>query len=84
LWATDANTNTGFEPLIEFEKVKAKHSKCMKYEVTGGHFFHWQENMRANERSPQHVKESTAKVARILKNCGFITPSDINGEVFKN
>ncbi len=80
----DANANAGFEPLMVYDKVKAKHSKRMKYNATGGHVYYWQKSMQANERSKQHISESITKVARVIKGCGFTVPSDITGEKFKN
>ena len=80
----DANTNAGFEPLMVFEKIKANNSKLLKHDVSGGHVFHWQKSMQANERSKKHIKESISKVANIIDNCDFSVPSDIDGEKFKN
>ncbi len=80
----DSSTNAGFEPLMEFRKVRAKNSNRMRIDVTGGHLFVWQKSMETNERSSHHISESVAKVARVIKGCGFITPSDINGEKCKN
>ena len=80
----DANTNSSFEPLIICTKIKANHSKSMKYDVTGGHVYDWRLSIEANERSPQHVNESIQKVAMVISDCGFITPSDINGEKIEN
>ena len=80
----NANTNAGFEPLATYTKIKVKHSKLMKYDVTGGHIYHWMKSMEANERTTSYISESVAKVIRIVRGCKFITPSDINGETFKN
>jgi site-specific recombinase XerD len=73
-------TNAAFEPLMTYEEVKAPHSKRMKYNVTCGHLRRWQDSMR--ERSRKHWKESIARVARVLKGCGFITPADIKSDKF--
>jgi len=79
----DANTNAGFELLVIYKEIKANHSKRMKYDVTGGHVYYWQKSMQANERTSNYISESVAKVVRIIGGCKFITPSDINGEIFK-
>ncbi|MHC4539736.1 MAG: tyrosine-type recombinase/integrase [Planctomycetota bacterium] len=85
LWGIlDTDTNASFEPLMEYSKVKARHSKRLRPEVTGGHVLHWRKSMEANERSSQHISESVARVARVIEGCRFTTPSDINGEKLKN
>ena len=80
----DSNTNASFEPLVESVKVKAKNSNKMIYEVTGGHLFYWQKSMEDNRRTKQHIKESVARVVRLMKACRFHAPSDINGEKVKS
>ena len=74
----DANTNAAFEPLLGYTKVKAKNSKRMIFDVTGGHVFNWQKSMEDKAYSAHHISESIAKVVRIITGCGFIVPSDIN------
>ena len=80
----DSNTNAGFEPLMIGKKEPVKYSRSERFNVTGGHLYYWQKSMETNERSKQHIKESIAKVARVITGCGFIVPSDITGEKFKN
>ena len=80
----DANTNASFEPLMIHERIPAKHSKLKTYDITGGHLFGWEKRLEDNERTPRHVSESVARVARTIEGCGFVTPSDIDGEKLKN
>jgi|GEM_PF-1869192 len=80
----DANTNAGFEPLMVYVKVKAKNSKIEKYDITGGHLYQWQKSIEANERSPHHITESVAKVAKVIEGCKLVVPSDIDGEKINN
>jgi len=76
----DANTNAGFEPLMIVSKIKAKNSKKEIYEVTGGHLLQWRKSLESNERSSHHVRESVAKVIRVIEKCKFLLPSDIKTE----
>jgi len=80
----DSNTSAGFEPLMIFTKVKAKNSNREKYVITEGHLLQWQKSLEADERSPHHIRESVAKVAKVIQKCEFIIPSDINAERVKN
>jgi integrase len=74
----DADTNSGFEPLAEYDEVKAKNSKLNTYKVTGGHLLDWQQSMIDRGYSKQHIKESIARVIRLIEACGFFAPSDID------
>jgi site-specific recombinase XerC len=80
----DGNTYAGFEPLMISTQIKAKNSRRLKLDVTGGHVYLWRLNMEANNLSPDHVTQAIAKVAKVIKGCGFVVPSDINGEKIKN
>ncbi len=73
----DTSTYSGFECLMVYEKVKAKNSKKLKYNVTGGHLYDWEQNMKKN-CSEGHIKQAVARVATIIDKCGFIVPSDID------
>ncbi|MHC4290563.1 MAG: tyrosine-type recombinase/integrase, partial [Planctomycetota bacterium] len=80
----DANTNAGFERLVIFDKVKARHSKWNRYVVTGGHLFHFQESMQTDRLTQKHIEETITRVIKISESCKFIIPTDINGEAIKN
>jgi integrase len=70
--------------LASYEKVKAKYSKHMAINVTGGHLLQWQKNMQDRKLSKKQVKESIAQVICLAEGCGFTVPSDIDGEKMKN
>ena len=81
LWGImDTDTNAGFEALAVYTKVKAPNSKLMRYDVTGGHVFDWQEYMKATGYTVHHIRESIACVMRVIGGCQFTTPLDINEE----
>ncbi len=80
----DAGTSAGFDPLMVFEKVKPKRSSVTIFKVTSGHVLDWQVSKGAEELSSKHIKNAVQRVATLLDGCGFIFPSDIDGEKAKN
>jgi len=80
----DAETDSNFEPLMVYTKVKPKHSSREVYDIKGSHLFDWRKSMKAEELTDLHIREIVNRTAIVIDGCNFYTPNDIEGNKLKN
>ncbi len=76
----DEQTVSGFEPLMRATKKRKPRSSYVTYVVTAGHLYEWMSYMQSIGKNKGHVQQAVQHIAKIIDGCGFIFPSEMNGE----